>query len=48
MIFGSPNAVEYPAPTIFVVGPSSEMGGYENAGQLFVSTDDGHIYMWLP
>ena len=48
IIFGAPLAVEYPAPTLFVVGPQSEMSQYQNAGQIYYNTDDGHIYMWIP
>lgn len=47
-IFGAPNAVEYPAPTIFVVGPSNEMDQYEDAGQLYFDTDNNALFMYIP
>lgn len=48
IIFGAPLAVEYPAPTLFVVGPTIEMSQYTNAGQLYYNTDDNRIYMYIP
>jgi hypothetical protein len=49
-IFGAPLAVEYSAPTEFVVGPLSERDQFENPGQFYI-VDDGpehQIYIFIP